>query len=545
MKKILKSISLVSIMFSLLMVGYPGNIVQATNYTAVDVASHNTASDCWMIINGNVYNLTSFVSTHSGGSAVIIGQCGKDGTAVFNSGPHSSTTINAISSLMLGTLTATPTPTPTPTPTTLTLTSVTVVPTNPSVAIGGTTGLTVTPKDQNGGTVSGTTATYSSSNTAVATVDNSGTVTGISSGTATITVTEVSGSVTVLGTTSITIATLNPVLTSVTITPSSPIVKVGKTLQLITTPKDQSGIIFNGSTTTFASNDHLVATINSETGLITGVSAGSATITATTVSGSIIQTNTLTVNVTTKNPKLILANVTIAPINPSLTAGGTLQLSVTATDQNGTIIKKNKTTFASSNHNVALVNNKGGLIKGISAGTSIITITSSYKGTIITNNVIVTVTGTAPGALSTLASVSITPNTSSIDIGGVVSLSSINKDASGATLSGVKTRYISSNSAIAKVDNGGKVTGISSGTTTITVISSLENITVMNTANITVTSNVITPTPVITPPTTVKENDNDSDDDDSNEQIKTSSNLRNKIFKSENNKTENHERNDD
>ena len=352
MKKVLKSIGLMSIMFSLSMFVLIGNTAEATSYTVSDVAAHNTVADCYMIISGNVYNLTSFVNTHSGGSAVVIGQCGKDGTAVFNSGPHNSSTINAISPLMLGPLETTPTPSTTPI-----LTSVTIAPSASSIIIGGTVQLTSTPKDQNGTTISATT-TYTSSNTALATVNTSGLVTGVTSGSVTITATSVSGSATVIGTSSINITTQTPLLTSVMVTPTTPIVKVGKTLQLVTTSKDQSGILFPGATTTYASNDHTIASIDNTTGLITGISKGTATITTTTVSGNIVITNITIVNVTTKNPKLILSNVTIAPINPTLSAGGTLQLVITATDQNGATLNKAKTTFASSNHNVALINNK-------------------------------------------------------------------------------------------------------------------------------------------------------------------------------------------
>jgi cytochrome b involved in lipid metabolism len=48
---------------------------------------HNTVSDCWSVVSGNVYNLTSYVSTHKGGAGVIEAICGKDGTKAFT-GQH-------------------------------------------------------------------------------------------------------------------------------------------------------------------------------------------------------------------------------------------------------------------------------------------------------------------------------------------------------------------------------------------------------------------------------------------------------------------------
>lgn len=77
----------------------------AKGYTAAQVATHKTGSDCWSIINKKVYNLTSYVSSHPGGSAVISAICGKDGTSAF-SGQHGgqATPTSVLSGLIIGTL---------------------------------------------------------------------------------------------------------------------------------------------------------------------------------------------------------------------------------------------------------------------------------------------------------------------------------------------------------------------------------------------------------------------------------------------------------
>lgn len=60
------------------------NPTGATNtYTLIEIASHNTQTNCWSAINGNVYDLTSWVSRHPGGAAPIISLCGTDGSATF------------------------------------------------------------------------------------------------------------------------------------------------------------------------------------------------------------------------------------------------------------------------------------------------------------------------------------------------------------------------------------------------------------------------------------------------------------------------------
>ena len=57
----------------------------ATNLplTSDEVKKHNSASDCWSIIDGVVYDLTNWVDSHPGGSSRITAICGKDGTSNF------------------------------------------------------------------------------------------------------------------------------------------------------------------------------------------------------------------------------------------------------------------------------------------------------------------------------------------------------------------------------------------------------------------------------------------------------------------------------
>lgn len=52
-------------------------------YTLDDVAKHASDTDCWMAIDGKVYDITSYVDKHPGGPAILKG-CGKDATDMFN-----------------------------------------------------------------------------------------------------------------------------------------------------------------------------------------------------------------------------------------------------------------------------------------------------------------------------------------------------------------------------------------------------------------------------------------------------------------------------
>ncbi len=80
-----------------------GTAAGAITLTAAEVAAHNSASDCWSIVKGNVYNLTSYVQRHPGGSSVIKNICGKDGSAAF-SNQHSGQgkPNNVLSGFLLG-----------------------------------------------------------------------------------------------------------------------------------------------------------------------------------------------------------------------------------------------------------------------------------------------------------------------------------------------------------------------------------------------------------------------------------------------------------
>ena len=51
--------------------------------TSDEVKKHNSASDCWSIIDGVVYDLSNWVDSHPGGSSRITAICGKDGTSNF------------------------------------------------------------------------------------------------------------------------------------------------------------------------------------------------------------------------------------------------------------------------------------------------------------------------------------------------------------------------------------------------------------------------------------------------------------------------------
>ncbi|KAG9045014.1 hypothetical protein FS837_007177 [Tulasnella sp. UAMH 9824] len=53
-------------------------------YTKEEVAKHNKKDDCWVIVNGEVLDVTSFLAEHPGGEKAILLYAGKDATEEFN-----------------------------------------------------------------------------------------------------------------------------------------------------------------------------------------------------------------------------------------------------------------------------------------------------------------------------------------------------------------------------------------------------------------------------------------------------------------------------
>jgi cytochrome b involved in lipid metabolism len=83
--------------------------------TLAMVEERDKKDDCWTIIEGNVYDITSYVPRHPGGDEILLA-CGRDGTSLFvsrtdNNGqkvgsgtPHSSGAKNQLQSLYIGKL---------------------------------------------------------------------------------------------------------------------------------------------------------------------------------------------------------------------------------------------------------------------------------------------------------------------------------------------------------------------------------------------------------------------------------------------------------
>ncbi|KAK7534120.1 FMN-dependent dehydrogenase-domain-containing protein [Phyllosticta citribraziliensis] len=60
-----------------------GNATQPVKLTGADVAKHDSADSCWVIVHGRAYDVTEFLPEHPGGSKIILKYAGKDATEEF------------------------------------------------------------------------------------------------------------------------------------------------------------------------------------------------------------------------------------------------------------------------------------------------------------------------------------------------------------------------------------------------------------------------------------------------------------------------------
>ncbi|XP_050252883.1 cytochrome b5-like [Quercus robur] len=59
-------------------------------YSLAQVSEHNTPKDCWLVIEGRVFDVTKFLEDHPGGDEVLLSATGKDATDDFEDVGHSS-----------------------------------------------------------------------------------------------------------------------------------------------------------------------------------------------------------------------------------------------------------------------------------------------------------------------------------------------------------------------------------------------------------------------------------------------------------------------
>ncbi|HJW09592.1 MAG TPA: Ig-like domain-containing protein, partial [Holophagaceae bacterium] len=161
---------------------------------------------------------------------------------------------------------------------------------------------------------------WSSSATAVATINASGIATGVAAGTSTIGA--ANGAIN--GTTVLTVT--NASLTSISISPVDPVIPVAGTQSFAATGGFSDGSTQNLSTQVAWSSSSAATASITASGVATGLAAGTTTITAT--KGAVSGTTKLTV---TGTPGVTLVSIAVTPANAKIAASTSLQYKATGT----------------------------------------------------------------------------------------------------------------------------------------------------------------------------------------------------------------------
>ena len=306
------------------------------------------------------------------------------------------------------------------------------------------------------------TVKWTSTDEKVATVSSTGVVTAKGAGTANIVASATDNS----GIKSnIKVTVTNPIVYATGITlPTS--AKVEVSLKTTLKPTVQPGNVTSAKVT-WASGNTKVATVDAN-GVVTGVSKGTATITATVV-GKDSKKYTASTTVTVVVPA---TGITVSPTTGTVNVGKTISLKSALAPSTANPVT---VTWTSSNSSIATVSSSG-VVTGKGVGTVTITATITGKGNQkYTASAKITVKAAAPTAtkvtildssskaLTTSSTITIKPSGSgnTVTFKAKVEPSSVSQEVT----------WTSSNSNIAKVDTTGKVTAVKQGVVTITATS--------------------------------------------------------------------------
>ena len=173
---------------------------------------------------------------------------------------------------------------------------VTLTPATTSVVVGKTVQLSAVLYDASGNQLTGKSIVWKSSDTLVARVSNTGLVSGMRAGNTTVNAT----SGTVIGTASVQVTQVAPPsVARVVVSPASPAITVGATVQLTASTYDASGNQLSGQNIAWSISDTVIARV-STSGLLSGMATGNAVVSAS--SGAVKGTASVQVTQTAPPP---------------------------------------------------------------------------------------------------------------------------------------------------------------------------------------------------------------------------------------------------
>jgi uncharacterized protein YjdB len=433
---------------------------QNKQLSAVGVYSDGTSQDVTSLVTWNALS-TAFATVNSSGLVTGVSA--------------GSSTITASIGTTKGSATATVT--------SALLTSIVVTPAAASIATGQSQSFTASGIFSDGSTTDITNSvTWNSSAASVATVNALGLATGVSAGAANITAS--SGSVT----SSPAVLTVTAaVLTEIDIAPDDQYIPVGGQYQLTLTGTFSDSTTQTITTGTWSSSDSSLASVDPNTGIVTGVgNSNDNPVTITANYGGM--TTTTNVYITSA----VAESLQLTPASASIASGTTQQYEVNQIYSDGSIQPVTAgLSWLSSSASVAGINSNG-LATGLTPGQT--TITVAYGSMTATASLTVTT--------ATLTNIVVTPVTTVVGINGNVQFTAtgVFSDNSTQDLTS-QAVWSSSNASFALIDAGGLASGLSAGSTTITALyGGVSGSATLNVTTATLVSIAITPSNPIVPP---------------------------------------------
>ena len=233
----------------------------------------------------------------------------------------------------------------------------------------------------------------------------------------------------------------------------------GQTARAVATVKDANGITLPDRTLTWYTSSAAIASVT-DSGMVSAVAPGAAVVSA--VSEGISGQATLAVISPPPSPAPV-ATVLVAISPASVVVGQKAHATATLEDASGNVLSGRTVTWQSSQPSIASVASTGD-VTAVAAGTA--TITGSSEGQSGLASLTVDVPAPVP-----VASVAVSPATSTLQVGGTVQLTAVTRDASNNVLTGRTVVWSSANASIATVTALGFVTAIASGSVQVSASS--------------------------------------------------------------------------
>ena len=330
------------------------------------------------------------------------------------------------------------------------ITNIAINPTNAVVKVGDTRTLTVTVDGKNLDPADKIIA-WSVEDSSIATVDQQGVVTGVSGGQTKVIATSNFDS-TKFGTVTIVVKSVN----SVTVSPTNATLRLGDT-QTFTAAINGTNLDLADQTVTWSVVNASIAIVDQQ-GVVTGVSGGQTTVTATSnFDNSVLGTATVVVK--------SVSNVTLDPTNAVVKVGDTQAFTATVNGIN--LDPADQTvTWTTTDPNIATVDQQG-IVTAVAGGQTTVTATAGFDSS---------TSGTATVVVKSVNSVLVDPTNVALKVGDTqaftATVNGTNLDPADQTVT-----WSVADASIATVDQQGVVTGVTvtGGQTTVTATSNFDN----------------------------------------------------------------------